>query len=58
MAKQKKVRIQIMMQPKMLHVLDQVCDHSNMSRSSIIEIAVFEMFKRIATEPVKKGEKA
>lgn len=60
MAKEKKVRIQVMVQPRMLHLMDQICEQSQMARSSLIEIAVFELFKKFAgtKETKPDGEKA
>lgn len=54
MAKEKKVRIQVMMKPKLVHLIDQIADESEVSRSNIIEIAVLHLIKTAKDEDEKK----
>lgn len=56
MAKEKKVRIQVMMKPKLVHLIDQIADESEVSRSNIIEIAVLHLIKTAKDEDEKKGK--
>ena len=56
MAKEKKVRIQVMMKPKLVHLIDQIADESEVSRSNIIEIALIYFIKTAKAEDEKEGK--
>ena len=56
MAKEKKVRIQVMMKPTLVHLIDRIADESEVSRSNIIEISVLHLIKTAKAEDDKKGK--
>ena len=58
MAKEKKVRIQVCINKQLLGTLDKIAESSDMSRSSIIEVAFFHLIKDALVQGSKTNEKA
>ncbi len=59
MGKEKKVRIQIMIHPKLLHSADIIASESEVSRSKLFEIALIHLIKtgeEMDKEQEKKGK--
>ena len=57
MAKEKKVRIQVCINKQLLGTLDKIAESSDMSRSSIIEVALFHLIKDALVQGSKTEKK-